>query len=118
MKLAPYRRAPASLLALERRTELASADTARRFDGGKSMRTRWFTPILAGLLFALPVAWATEPEPQLYEVVTETGMPHLEENLRYATRVERCQRTSATFVGQFWTHCRENPRGEAELRGC
>jgi len=26
---------------------------------------------------------------QLYEVTTETGMPHLEENLRYATRIER-----------------------------
>jgi hypothetical protein len=29
--------------------------------------------------------------PQLYEVVTETAMPHLEENLRYATtREQRC----------------------------
>jgi len=29
--------------------------------------------------------------PRLYEVVTETGMPHLEENLRYTiTREERC----------------------------
>ena len=27
----------------------------------------------------------------LYEVITETGMPHLEENLRYAvTRENRC----------------------------
>src|SRR5262245_35777868 len=29
--------------------------------------------------------------PQLYEIVTETTMPHLEENLRYATtREQRC----------------------------
>jgi uncharacterized protein DUF3617 len=29
--------------------------------------------------------------PQLYEIVTETAMPHLEENLRYATtREQRC----------------------------
>jgi hypothetical protein len=35
-------------------------------------------------------AAATMP-PQLYEIVTETAMPHLEENLRYATtREQRC----------------------------
>jgi|RhiMethySRZTD1v2_1073278.scaffolds.fasta_scaffold147740_2 uncharacterized protein DUF3617 len=29
--------------------------------------------------------------PQLYEIITETAMPHLEENLRYATtREQRC----------------------------
>jgi hypothetical protein len=35
---------------------------------------------------------ATETmSPQLYEVITETAMPHLEENLRYATtREQRC----------------------------
>jgi hypothetical protein len=30
-----------------------------------------------------------EPQPQLYEVTTETGMPHLEENLRYTTRHQK-----------------------------
>jgi hypothetical protein len=32
---------------------------------------------------------AETPSPQLYEVVTETTMPHLEENLRYATTHEQ-----------------------------
>jgi hypothetical protein len=37
-------------------------------------------------------AAAAEPmSPQLYEIITETVMPHLEENLRYATtREQRC----------------------------
>ena len=37
-------------------------------------------------------AWAADQTPrQLYEVITETRMPHLEENLRYAdTREQRC----------------------------
>ena len=34
---------------------------------------------------------ATSPEPRLYDVTTETGMPHLEESLRYAIlRQRRC----------------------------
>jgi len=46
--------------------------------------------ILAALPFVVPeVARAAETVSQLYEVTTETGMPHLEENLRYATRIER-----------------------------
>lgn len=33
--------------------------------------------------------------PQLYEIITETAMPHLEENLRYATtREQRCLQQS------------------------
>ena len=41
------------------------------------------------ILVAAPVAaWETFP-PQLYEVTTETGMPHLEENLRYTVTHER-----------------------------
>jgi hypothetical protein len=44
------------------------------------------------VLLAAQCARATESMPSsLYEVVTETGMPHLEENLRYAvTRETRC----------------------------
>jgi len=39
---------------------------------------------------ALSASAATVPL-RLYEIVTETGMPHLEENLRYAvTRQQRC----------------------------
>jgi hypothetical protein len=34
---------------------------------------------------------AEAPPPHIYEIVTETTMPHLEENLRYATtREQRC----------------------------
>lgn len=66
------------------------------------MRTRWFTPILAELLFGLPMGWAAENAPQLYEVVTETGMPHLEENLRYATRVERRCTDVRQLMTSFW----------------
>ena len=34
---------------------------------------------------------AMSPLPRLYDVTTETGMPHLEENLRYAVvRLRRC----------------------------
>jgi hypothetical protein len=37
------------------------------------------------------VAMASTPLPRLYDVSTETGMPHLEENLRYAVvRQRRC----------------------------
>jgi hypothetical protein len=42
--------------------------------------------------FAAASLSASETKPAgLYEVITETGMPHLEENLRYATtRENRC----------------------------
>lgn len=41
-----------------------------------------------------PHARAAEPmPPKVYEITTETGMPHLEDNLRYAdTREKRCLR--------------------------
>lgn len=44
------------------------------------------------LLVALTAVRASETMPtRLYEVTTETGLPHLEENLRYAdTKEERC----------------------------
>jgi hypothetical protein len=58
--------------------------------------------ILTALLFVLPVALATEPELRLYEVTTETGMPHLEENLRYATRVERTCTDPRQLTRAFW----------------
>jgi hypothetical protein len=56
------------------------------------------------VLFVLSAACVRASEtmpPRLYEVITETGMPHLEENLRYAvTREERClahQELSSAF---------------------
>jgi hypothetical protein len=76
------------------------------------MRTRWFTPILAELLFGLPVVWAAEPVPRLYEVITETGMPHLEENLRYATRVERRCMDPRELTTAFWM------LGDVSLQDC
>jgi len=41
--------------------------------------------LLMSMLCCAPVASAQPFAPRLYEVATETGLPHLEENLRYAT---------------------------------
>jgi len=41
--------------------------------------------LLMSMLCCTPVASAQPFAPRLYEVATETGLPHLEENLRYAT---------------------------------
>jgi hypothetical protein len=57
---------------------------------------------LTALLFVLPSALATEPTSRLYEVTTETGMPHLEENLRYATRVELACTNARELATAFW----------------
>jgi len=66
------------------------------------MRNRWFIPIFAELLFGLPAAWAAGPVPQMYEVIAETGVLHLEENLRYATRVERRCMDERQLMTSFW----------------
>jgi hypothetical protein len=49
-------------------------------------------PLILVSAFAAVSLPASETTPaRLYEVITETGMPHLEENLRYAvTRENRC----------------------------
>jgi hypothetical protein len=48
------------------------------------------TLLLISAVAAVSTASETTPA-RLYEVITETGMPHLEENLRYATtREKRC----------------------------
>lgn len=44
--------------------------------------------LLAWLAVTSATAWETFPA-QMYEVTTETGMPHLEENLRYTVTHER-----------------------------
>jgi len=51
-------------------------------------------PMLMASSLLSPLARASEILPaRLYQVTTETGMPHLEENLRYATtRERRCLR--------------------------
>ena len=50
--------------------------------------------------------------PRLYEVTTETGMPHLEENLRYATRVERRCMDPQELATAFWM------LGDVSLQDC
>jgi len=62
-------------------------------------------PVYAGLALVVlmdPASRASETlPPRLYEVTTETGMPHLEENLRYTTTSKRSclehQALSAAF---------------------
>lgn len=50
------------------------------------MLSRWHI----SLLVAISASAAADPA-RLYDVTTETGMPHLEENLRYAiTRTRQC----------------------------
>jgi hypothetical protein len=59
---------------------------------------RWGTVRVSGLVALLALgasgglpALAQTPSSRLYEMATETGMPHLEENLRYAVvREKRC----------------------------
>ncbi len=50
----------------------------------RSMRSGVFS-LLVSTLCCAPVAPAQPFAPRLCEVATETGLPHLEENLRYAT---------------------------------
>lgn len=74
------------------------------------------------------VAWpqspvAPETVPTFYEVTTEIGMPHLEENLRYATTHEhRCVTRGALFTAfPILTHpalksCQlKNPTSQSDL---
>lgn len=78
---------------------------------GAARRRAFLTLISVALAGSVARASKSIP-PQLYEVTTETGMPHLEENLRYSnTREKRCltrQRLSDAFP--FLNH--------ASLRGC
>ena len=57
--------------------------------------SRWLAPgvlivpvLVPGLVMA-PVQGSDADPPQLYELTTETSMPHLEENLRYANTTRR-----------------------------
>src|SRR5882757_1469455 len=49
---------------------------------------RWIMLIVPALVIA-PVRGSDAARPQLYELTTETSMPHLEENLRYANTTAR-----------------------------
>src|SRR6185503_20372933 len=54
-------------------------------------RLAFRTLTLIGALCAASIPAAETLPARLYDVVTETSMPHLEENLRYAiTRENRC----------------------------
>lgn len=56
-----------------------------------AMQLAWWRSCLLIGFVAPCVSASTALPTRLYEVVTETGMPHLEENLRYAvTRETRC----------------------------
>jgi hypothetical protein len=55
-------------------------------------RSRWWLGSIASTLLVavmVPVHGVDAPSPQLYELTTETSMPHLEENLRYANTTRR-----------------------------
>jgi hypothetical protein len=79
-------------------------------------RRRTLQCVLAGcaLLSLGPggVALAQQSQPALYDVVTETEMPHLEENLRYATRRERLCLDARDLSTAFWM------LGHVSLKGC
>jgi hypothetical protein len=66
-----------------------------------SLFSRRFITIGVLVLAAVPVAaWETFPA-QLYEVTTETGMPHLEENLRYTVTHEKHCMAHRPMAGAF-----------------
>ncbi len=65
----------------------------------------------------LILSWSTAPSaqesrPRLYDVVTETDMPHLEENLRYAVRREKHCLDRHDLSEAFWM------LGHASLQDC
>ena len=51
----------------------------------KQPMRRGFFSLLVSTLCCAPCAAAQPFAPRLYEIATETGLPNLEENLRYAT---------------------------------
>jgi hypothetical protein len=54
-------------------------------------KNRWLGAVarLMPVLVIVPVQGSDSAPPQLYELTTETSMPHLEENLRYANTTRR-----------------------------
>jgi hypothetical protein len=57
--------------------------------------TRGLCVLIPSLLMYSSGGAAGAMPPRLYEIITETAMPHLEENLRYATtREQRCLQQS------------------------
>ena len=75
---------------------------------------------ISGLLTTNDADAAEALPRQIYEITTETGMPHLEENLRYAiTREAECLSQDELFVRFPVLHhvalkdCRLDPEGRA-----
>ncbi len=70
------------------------------------MKRHGLNSILGWLCFLgvlCPGAAAAEsPPPRLYALTTETGMPHLEENLRYAVRNETRCMSKHDLSAAFW----------------
>ena len=70
------------------------------------MRCQRLIPVPAAL--CLVCAWASSTlaveiaPPRLYEVTTETGMPNLEENLRYAVVMEKRCLNTQDLSDAFW----------------
>ena len=67
---------------------------------------------LALALGVVAARGADPPEQRLYEVRTQTGMPHLEENLRYAVVTEQRCLDPQDLSTVFWM------LGDASLQGC
>lgn len=67
------------------------------------MATRWTLGALSviGALTAVSLPASETTPARLYEVTTETGMPHLEENLRYAVTTENRCLTGGDLVSAF-----------------
>ena len=58
--------------------------------------------IAACAAFGGGILAAEAVSPRLYRVTTETGMPHLEDNLRYATRTEQRCLDLRDLSAAFW----------------
>ena len=80
------------------------------------MNERRLTSIRAGLSLlgaCLTAAAAADAPPRrLYEMTTETGMPHLEENLRYAVVTEKRCMSPQELSAAFWM------LGDVSLQDC
>lgn len=68
------------------------------------MKRQWLAAIFTGALGSFGAgAIAAEPTPpRLYEMSTETGMPHLETNLRYAVVTEKRCLSTHDLSEAFW----------------
>jgi len=79
----------ARLVEAEMKRNNRSARSTRPPYSADRMGVRWL--LILSVLIPSSAGVAETTSPRLYEIITETFMPHLEENLRYATTHEqRC----------------------------